>query len=147
MGGALRLRRAACLLACAAASVVLAPPVAGGLVWTKAQTGHLYGLDPATGKIRQQAVIGTPANHFPTPGSGAGLMLVPSAQNVIAFRASSAGAKATSMVARDNPVTPRLHQRPAGSWSPASSSAASSPLAHSAGSSGSFAGSTGHRTR
>jgi outer membrane protein assembly factor BamB len=66
------------------------PVVAGGLVWTIGQDGKLYGLDPATGKIRQQAAIGTPANHFPTPGIGAGLMLAPSARNVIAFRASSA---------------------------------------------------------
>jgi outer membrane protein assembly factor BamB len=64
------------------------PIVAGGLVWTIGQNGRLYGLDPATGKIRQQALIGIPANHFPTPGIGAGLLLAPSAQNVIAFRAT-----------------------------------------------------------
>jgi hypothetical protein len=63
------------------------PVVAGGLVWTIGQNGELYGLSPATGKIRQQADIGTPANHFPTPGIGAGLLLAPSARNVIAFRA------------------------------------------------------------
>jgi hypothetical protein len=69
------------------------PPImAGGLVWTIGQNGRLYGLGPATGKIRQQAAIGTPANHFPTPGIGAGLMLVPSARKVIAFRTSAAGA-------------------------------------------------------
>jgi outer membrane protein assembly factor BamB len=45
------------------------PIVAGGLVWTIGQDGRLYGLDPTTGKIRQQAVIGAPANHFPTPAS------------------------------------------------------------------------------
>jgi outer membrane protein assembly factor BamB len=66
------------------------PPIfAGGLVWTIGQNGRLYGLDPATGKIRQQAVIGIPANHFPTPGIGAGLLLAPSAQTVVAFRASA----------------------------------------------------------
>ena len=75
------------------------PIVAGGLVWTIGQNGHLYGLDPATGKIRQQATIGMPANHFPTPGIGAGLMLVPSAQNVIAFR-TSAAPRVTSSAAR-----------------------------------------------
>jgi outer membrane protein assembly factor BamB len=68
------------------------PIVAGGLVWTIGQTGRLYGLDPATGKIRQQAAIGTPANHFPTPGIGAGLMLAASARNVVAFRTSAVGA-------------------------------------------------------
>jgi hypothetical protein len=72
------------------------PIVAGGLVWTIGQNGQLYGLDPATGKIRQQAAIGTPANHFPTPGIGAGLMLVTSAHNVIAFRASAAGASSAA---------------------------------------------------
>jgi polyvinyl alcohol dehydrogenase (cytochrome) len=74
------------------------PPIlAGGLVWTIAQSGKLYGLDPATGKIRQQAGIGIPANHFPTPGIGAGLLLAPSARTVVAFRTSAAGA-----AARDN---------------------------------------------
>jgi outer membrane protein assembly factor BamB len=66
------------------------PIVAGGLVWTIGQGGRLYGLDPATGKIRQKAAIGTPANHFPTPGIGASLMLATSARKVIAFRTSAA---------------------------------------------------------
>ncbi len=83
------------------ANVSSGPPiVAGGLVWTIGQNGHLYGLDPATGVVRQQAVIGTPANHFPTPGIGAGLMLVTSAQNVVAFRTSAASV--ISSAARDS---------------------------------------------
>lgn len=66
------------------------PPImVGGLVWTIGQAGRLYGLDPATGKIRQQAAVGIPANHFPTPGIGAGLMLAASARKVIAFRTSA----------------------------------------------------------
>jgi outer membrane protein assembly factor BamB len=69
------------------------PIVAGGLVWTIGQNGRLYGLDPATGKVRQEAAIGVPANHFPTPGIGAGLLLAPSAQNVVAFRTSAAAAR------------------------------------------------------
>ena len=76
------------------------PIVAGGLVWTIGQNGKLYGLDPATGKIRQQAAIGTPANHFPTPGIGAGLMLVPGARNVVAFRTFAAPAGAITSAAR-----------------------------------------------
>jgi polyvinyl alcohol dehydrogenase (cytochrome) len=84
------------------------PIVAGGLVWTIGQTGRLYGLDPGTGKIRQQAAIGTPANHFPTPGIGAGLMLAASARNVIAFRTSVAGAGAVSSASRAN----RLYTSP-----------------------------------
>jgi polyvinyl alcohol dehydrogenase (cytochrome) len=82
------------------------PIVAGGLVWTIGQNGRLYGLDPATGKIRQQAATGAPANHFPTPGIGAGLMLAANARTVIAFRTSAAGAGraagATSSAGRDN---------------------------------------------
>jgi len=88
------------------ANVSNGPPiVAGGLVWTIGQNGKLYGLDPATGKIRQEATIGVPANHFPTPGIGDGLLLAPSAQNVVAFRTSAAGAArdtgTTSSAARD----------------------------------------------
>jgi hypothetical protein len=87
------------------------PPVfAAGLVWTIGQNGKLYGLDPATGKVRQQAAIGRPANHFPTPGIGAGLMLATSAQNVIAFRASVVGtgraAVAASSAARGSRHSP-----------------------------------------
>ena len=82
------------------------PIVAGGLVWTIGQNGKLYGLSPARGKIRQEASIGVPANHFPTPGIGAGLLLATSARRVIAFRISAAGASqgagATASVARDS---------------------------------------------
>jgi outer membrane protein assembly factor BamB len=77
------------------------PPImAGRLVWTIGQNGKLYGLDPATGKIRQKATIGAPKNHFPTPGIGAGLLLAASAQNVIAFRTSAAGAGTISSAAQ-----------------------------------------------
>ncbi|MGD0743037.1 MAG: PQQ-binding-like beta-propeller repeat protein [Acidimicrobiales bacterium] len=64
------------------------PIVAAGLVWTIGQDGVLYGLDPATGAIRQQATIGLPVlNHFPTPSVGDGLLLAASSNRVIAFRA------------------------------------------------------------
>jgi outer membrane protein assembly factor BamB len=78
------------------------PIVAGGLVWTIGPNGKLYGLSPAGGKIRQEASIGIPASHFPTPGIGAGLLLAASARRVIAFRTSAAGAGATSSAARDS---------------------------------------------
>ena len=68
------------------------PIVAAGLVWTMGQNGVLYGLDPATGAVRQQASVGTPANHFPTPSVGAGLLLAPTADHVVAFRAPAASA-------------------------------------------------------
>jgi len=76
------------------------PIVAGGLVWTIGQNGKLYGLGPATGKTRQEATIGVPANHFPTPGIGAGLLLAPSARNVVAFRTSAAGSGTATSAAR-----------------------------------------------
>ncbi len=68
------------------------PIVAGGLVWTISQEGTLYGLDPKTGQVRQQAAIGKVANHFPTPAVGAGLLLAPAAERVVAFRVTSAPA-------------------------------------------------------
>jgi outer membrane protein assembly factor BamB len=73
------------------ASVGGGPPiVAAGLVWTEGQNGVLYGLSPATGAVRQQATVGSPANHFPTPSVGDSLLLVPSANQVVAFRATAA---------------------------------------------------------
>jgi outer membrane protein assembly factor BamB len=61
------------------------PIVAAGLVWTMGQNGVLYGLDPATGRVRQQVTVGAPANHFPTPSVGDGLLIAACADNVIAF--------------------------------------------------------------
>ncbi len=72
------------------------PIVAGGLVWTIGSNGVLYGLNPSTGAVREQATIGAPANHFPTPSVGAGPQLAPSAAHVIAFPAASAAAGATT---------------------------------------------------
>ena len=68
------------------------PIVAAGLVWTIGQNGTLYGLDPSTGAVRQQASIGAPANHFPTPSVGGGFLLAPAAEHIVAFTASSSGA-------------------------------------------------------
>jgi putative pyrroloquinoline-quinone binding quinoprotein len=67
------------------------PIVAAGLVWTIGPNGVLYGLDPATGQVRQQAAIGVPANHFPTPTVADGLLLAACAQNVVAFAAPGPG--------------------------------------------------------
>jgi outer membrane protein assembly factor BamB len=69
------------------ASVGGGPPiVAAGLVWTVGKNGVLYGLDPTTGHIRQQASIGAVDNDFTTPSVGDGLMLVSSSTRVVAFR-------------------------------------------------------------
>ncbi len=67
------------------------PIVAAGEVWTLGSDGVLYGLDPATGSIRQRASVGVAANHFPTPGIGDNLLLVTSSNRVIAFRATPGG--------------------------------------------------------
>jgi outer membrane protein assembly factor BamB len=72
------------------------PIVAAGLVWTIGQNGVLYGLDPATGKVRQQVTVGMPASHFPTPSVGDGLLLAASAERVVAFAAPAPGAAAAS---------------------------------------------------
>ena len=71
------------------------PIVAAGLVWTIGQNGVLYGVSPASGQVRQRATIGAPANHFPTPSVGDGLMLAASANRVVAFPASDSGTPAT----------------------------------------------------
>ena len=70
--------------------------VAAGLVWTIGQDGELYGLDLATGQVRQQASIGTLANHFPTPTVADGLLLAPTADQVVAFRAGGSAAASTA---------------------------------------------------
>jgi hypothetical protein len=68
------------------------PIVAAGLVWTIGQDGTLSGLDPTTGVVRQQASTGTPANHFPTPSVGDGLLVAASADRVVAFTAPAVAA-------------------------------------------------------
>jgi outer membrane protein assembly factor BamB len=81
--------------------------VAAGLVWTIGQDGTLYGLDPGTGKIRQQAPIGSVANHFPTPSVADGLMLAPAANDVVAFKASDSAAAPTATPATAHPTPTR----------------------------------------
>ncbi len=83
------------------------PIVAAGLVWTIGQDGVLYGLDPATGKVRQQVTIGVPANHFPTPSVADGLLLAPAADNVVAFAAPAHGAAAATAPAATASAAPR----------------------------------------
>jgi outer membrane protein assembly factor BamB len=68
------------------------PIIAAGLVWTIGRNGTLYGLDPATGQVKQQVAIGASANHFPTPSTGDGLLLAACTVNVVAFAAPAPGA-------------------------------------------------------
>ena len=89
-------------------------------MWTIAQDGTLYGLDPATGSVRRQASIGRPDNHFPTPAVGDGLLLAPSADRVVAFAATAAGSPTTvpppttTSPARAHPVGADAGGLPAG---------------------------------
>ena len=79
------------------------PIVAAGRVWTIGQNGTLYGLDPGTGQARQQAVIGQPANHFPTPSVAAGLLLATSANRVVAFHTRAGDGGTASPAATGSP--------------------------------------------
>jgi outer membrane protein assembly factor BamB len=81
------------------------PIVAAGLVWTIGQDGTLYGLDSATGALRQQASIGVPANHFPTPSIGDGLLLAPSSNVVVAFHATPSSSLSTSTTTTSTTTT------------------------------------------
>jgi polyvinyl alcohol dehydrogenase (cytochrome) len=82
------------------------PIVAAGLVWSISQSGRLYGLDPATGAVRQQASIGVPANHFPTPSVGDGVLLAPSSDQVVAFAAPASTSGSTVPTTRPKSVAP-----------------------------------------
>jgi hypothetical protein len=70
------------------------PIVAGGLVWSISH-GTLSGINAATGKLQQQVSIGLPANHFPTPSVGDGLLLAASWDKVVAFKAGTGGGAAS----------------------------------------------------
>jgi outer membrane protein assembly factor BamB len=75
------------------------PIVAAGHVWTVGQDGTLYGLNEATGAVQVRTQAGTPANHFPTPSVGAGYLLVPTADRVVAFSAPASAAPTTTTTA------------------------------------------------
>jgi outer membrane protein assembly factor BamB len=96
------------------------PIVAAGLVWTIGQDGILYGLDPGTGQVRQQASIGRPANHFPTPSVAAGLLLATSANHVVAFHTRAGDSTGSA--------SPSVSGSPSGT-SPAAVTPTSSPSA------------------
>ena len=67
------------------------PLLVADRVWTIGQNGVVYGLNPASGQVVQQANVGQMANHFPTPSVGDGLFLVPTATGVVAFHGTAAG--------------------------------------------------------
>lgn len=85
------------------------PIVAANLIWTIGQDGVLYGLDPTTGAVVQHASVGVPANHFPTPSVGNGLLLAPASNRVVAFTATSSATPATSTTTTSAPATTTTH--------------------------------------
>ena len=64
------------------------PIVVAGLVWTMDSDGVLYGLNPTSGAVQEHATVGAPANHFPTPSVGDGLLLAAAATRVVAYTAT-----------------------------------------------------------
>ena len=93
-----------------------------------ARPATLSGIDPATGQVRQQASIGAPANHFPTPSVGDGLLLAPSADRVVAFRATGGSGS--------HPATPASAARPGPRQRPAPGGTQAGSVAPQAGLSG-----------
>jgi outer membrane protein assembly factor BamB len=83
------------------------PIVAAGLVWSIGQNGTLYGLSATSGAVVQRASVGAPANHFPTPAIGDGLLLVASSTDVVAFSVATAngGQGTTTTVVTSSPST------------------------------------------
>jgi outer membrane protein assembly factor BamB len=62
------------------------PPIfAGNKVWTISSGGTLFGLTKSNGRPAVQLSVGAPANHFSTPAVGAGLLLAPASNFVVAF--------------------------------------------------------------
>jgi hypothetical protein len=94
------------------------PIVAAGLVWTIGADGVLYGLSPSSGAVEERATIGAPANHFPTPSIGAGLLLAPAANHLVAFSAPSAAAPTTTTTTTHQTTTTTTTATAAGSSDP-----------------------------
>jgi hypothetical protein len=63
------------------------PPImAAQLVWSMGN-GVLYALAPDTGRVLRRVTLGSVVNHFATPSVGAGLLLAPLSDQVVAFSA------------------------------------------------------------
>jgi outer membrane protein assembly factor BamB len=102
------------------------PIVAAGLVWSIGQDGTLYGLNATTGAVVHQASVGSPANHFPTPSIGDGLLLAGGSTRVVAFSAATKGAAqvttttgASSSTSTPHPTTSAPASASASSGAPA----------------------------
>ena len=87
------------------------PIVAGGSSGPSARTGPLR-PQPVFRRLQDQATVGAPANHFPTPSVGAGLLLAPAANRVVAFRATAAGPATATTATTDDDITRRSTTTP-----------------------------------
>jgi outer membrane protein assembly factor BamB len=62
------------------------PIVAGGLVWSyDFNGGFLWAFDPGSGAVRQKVAVGA-GEHFVSPSSSAGRLLVPAKDGLLAFQ-------------------------------------------------------------
>jgi len=61
------------------------PIVVGHKVWTIRRDGTLFGLRTSNGRPVVRLTVGAPANHFPTPAVGDGLLVAASSNQVVAF--------------------------------------------------------------
>jgi outer membrane protein assembly factor BamB len=60
-------------------------PIVAGLVWDlDFEGGYLWGLDAATGAVRQRVAVGI-GEHFTSPSSSGGRLYVPAKRNLFAF--------------------------------------------------------------
>jgi outer membrane protein assembly factor BamB len=60
--------------------------IADGLIWTIGTDNAVHALNPANGKAVASISFGAPANHFPTPSVGDGLLLLPGTDQIFAFK-------------------------------------------------------------
>jgi outer membrane protein assembly factor BamB len=81
------------------------PIVAAGLVWSIGQNGTLYGISETTGAVVKEASVGAPANHFPTPSVGDGLLIAAAATDVVAFHVATNSATASTTTSSPAPTS------------------------------------------
>jgi polyvinyl alcohol dehydrogenase (cytochrome) len=90
------------------------PPIfSAGLVWSLATGGFsgggtkLYGLEPATGKVRYTETLPSPiADHFGSPSAGAGRLFVATGSTVSAYQIAVLPAVETSAPTSPAPIAP-----------------------------------------
>jgi hypothetical protein len=89
------------------------PIVSAGLVWDVASGGFsgggtkLYGLEPASGKVRYTETLPSPvADHFASPSAGGGRVLVSTGSTVSAFQVGTVVPSAVAVAAPGSTTLP-----------------------------------------